>query len=311
MTAVDSSVETLGARLDAADAAVRALAEADRAVAEELAASLKELGTTALTTIVRALRADERGRELLFELVDDPVVRMSLLVHGIIRPDPMTLAHQAIERVRPTLHSHGGDVELSHLDETVAYVRLSGACNGCSMSSVTLRNLVEESLKEALPAIEKVEVLASEPTPTVIPLASVRVRQPDADEVAAEVRELESAGWRRASTRSAVPDGALLPVTLAPAEGDGAGEGGAGDEVEAIVVHLGGQVSAFVNACAHQARRLDDALLDAASMTLTCPGHGLAFDLTEGGECRSLPGATLQQLPVRVVGDTIWVRPQG
>ncbi|HHU10007.1 MAG TPA: Rieske 2Fe-2S domain-containing protein [Intrasporangiaceae bacterium] len=304
MTTVEQAtdVERIAERLDAAEGAVRDLDPKARAAAEELAEALKSLTTSTLTTLVRRLRADERGRELLFDLVDDPVVRMGLLVHGIIRPDPMTLAAQALDRIRPTLHSHGGDVELSHLEEQIAYVRLTGACNGCSMSSVTLRNLVEESLRAAIPSLTAVEVLPNDPTPTVIPVESIRVRPAGGDEVAAREAELESAGWCRAVRRSQVPDGELRAVTLQPADGPA---------VEAIVVHLGGQITSFVNSCAHQARRLDDALLDAGDMTITCPGHGLSFDVTEGGECRSLPGATLQQLPVQIVDDTVWVRPEG
>jgi len=204
MTTVDQStdVERIAERLDAAEGAVRDLDAPARAAAEELAEALKSLTTSTLTTLVRRLRDDERGRELLFELVDDPVVRMGLLVHGIIRPDPMTLATQALDRVRPTLHSHGGDVELSHLEEQIAYVRLTGACNGCSMSSVTLRNLVEETLRAAIPSLTAVEVLPNEPTPTVIPIESIRVRPAGGDEVAAREAELESAGWCRALRRS-------------------------------------------------------------------------------------------------------------
>jgi hypothetical protein len=87
------TLETTAARLDAAVAAISRLDPDSRAVAEEFALALDALSKEALTTIVRALREDPRGKELLFDLVDDPAVRMLLGMHGIIRmPDPAATA---------------------------------------------------------------------------------------------------------------------------------------------------------------------------------------------------------------------------
>ncbi|MHB1172360.1 MAG: hypothetical protein ACYCZY_07655 [Lacisediminihabitans sp.] len=78
-----------GARLDNAVRGIQELSPEDQIVAEEFALALDAVSRQALTTMVRRLRADERGTELLFELVDDPAVRLLLGMHGIIRlPDP-------------------------------------------------------------------------------------------------------------------------------------------------------------------------------------------------------------------------------
>ncbi|MEV8358846.1 hypothetical protein [Microbacterium schleiferi] len=88
-----ATLETTASRLDAAVAAISRLDPDSRAVAEEFALALDALSKEALTTIVRALREDPRGKELLFDLVDDPAVRMLLGMHGIIRmPDPAATA---------------------------------------------------------------------------------------------------------------------------------------------------------------------------------------------------------------------------
>lgn len=87
------TLETTAARLDAAVAAISRLDPDSRAVAEEFALALDALSKEGLTTIVRTLREDPRGKELLFDLVDDPAVRMLLGMHGIIRmPDPAATA---------------------------------------------------------------------------------------------------------------------------------------------------------------------------------------------------------------------------
>ncbi|MFC7655233.1 Rieske (2Fe-2S) protein [Pseudonocardia benzenivorans] len=80
-----------------------------------------------------------------------------------------------------------------------------------------------------------------------------------------------------------------------------------GTGADVIVVNVDNRISAYRNACAHEGLPLDGALLDVRAGTLTCPWHGFCYDATSG-ECLSAPGAQLEQLPVRVDGDRIWVR---
>jgi hypothetical protein len=91
-SAAAASTEKLtawGARLDQAVKGIQELPPEQKMIAEEFALALDTVSREALTTIVRRLRADDRGSELLFELVDDPAVRMLLGMYGIIRlPDP-------------------------------------------------------------------------------------------------------------------------------------------------------------------------------------------------------------------------------
>ena len=54
----------------------------------------------------------------------------------------------AIEEVRPHLQADGGDIELVEVEDNVVKVRLTGACAGCPMSQMTLKNGIERSLRE-------------------------------------------------------------------------------------------------------------------------------------------------------------------
>lgn len=83
-----SDFERLAEAVDAAAAKVRALDENARGTAEELRRALEAVHRAGLVTIVRRLRADPAGKAMLFELVDEPEVRMLLSLHGIIRPAP-------------------------------------------------------------------------------------------------------------------------------------------------------------------------------------------------------------------------------
>ncbi len=61
-------------------------------------------------------------------------------------------------KVRPMLQRDGGDVELVDVqDDGVVKVRLTGACAGCPMSTMTLKNAIEETIKKEIPEIKSVE----------------------------------------------------------------------------------------------------------------------------------------------------------
>jgi len=62
----------------------------------------------------------------------------------------------AIDRVRPALQADGGDVELVEVKDGVVSVRLTGACGGCPMATMTLRNGIERIIKEEVPEVKEV-----------------------------------------------------------------------------------------------------------------------------------------------------------
>lgn len=84
----DTDLELLAAHVDHALEALGSLDEAARAKAHALREAIEAFHRAGLTTIVRRLKADPRGKELLFELVDDRGVRTLLAMHGIIRTPP-------------------------------------------------------------------------------------------------------------------------------------------------------------------------------------------------------------------------------
>jgi len=64
----------------------------------------------------------------------------------------------ALDKVRPYLQNDGGDVELVDVTERgIVTVRLTGACKGCPMSQMTLRNTVERFVLKVVPEVKAVE----------------------------------------------------------------------------------------------------------------------------------------------------------
>ncbi len=65
---------------------------------------------------------------------------------------------QALEEIRPMLQADGGDVELVEVtEEGIVRVRLQGACKGCPMSQMTIKNGIERLLKEKVDGVTEVE----------------------------------------------------------------------------------------------------------------------------------------------------------
>lgn len=64
---------------------------------------------------------------------------------------------QALEEIRPMLQADGGDVELVDVTEDgIVSVRLQGACHGCPMSQMTVKNGIERLLKERVAGVTEV-----------------------------------------------------------------------------------------------------------------------------------------------------------
>jgi Fe-S cluster biogenesis protein NfuA len=62
----------------------------------------------------------------------------------------------AIEKSRPYLKSHGGNVELDSIEDGTVHVKLQGTCGSCSSSSETMKNHVENAIFEAAPEVAAV-----------------------------------------------------------------------------------------------------------------------------------------------------------
>src|SRR5436305_846156 len=72
--------------------------------------------------------------------------------------DPLAIQVQAVleHHVNPGIASHGGRAELVGVKDDVVYVAMGGGCQGCSMAAVTLKQGIEQILKQMIPSIKAV-----------------------------------------------------------------------------------------------------------------------------------------------------------
>lgn len=67
---------------------------------------------------------------------------------------------EVLEKIQVALQADGGGIELVDIDDGgVVSVRLTGACVGCPMASMTLKNGVERILKQEIPEVSEVKAV--------------------------------------------------------------------------------------------------------------------------------------------------------
>ena len=73
--------------------------------------------------------------------------------------DIKAAVEQALTKIRPLLQRDGGDIELVAVTDGIVKVRLTGACKGCPMSQMTLKQGVEKLLMKEVPGLTSVEAV--------------------------------------------------------------------------------------------------------------------------------------------------------
>ncbi|MDR7482235.1 MAG: NifU family protein [Armatimonadota bacterium] len=142
----------------------RAEAHPDPAVHDlvlDVSEAVMHLHHDALFRIVMLLRNAPEGARVLEVLRGDPVVGVLLAEHGLLdgpAQAPEARVRAALDRVRPYMHGHGGDVEVLDVRDGVARLRLQGACHGCGSSLLTLKMGIEQVLRDAVPDLRGIEV---------------------------------------------------------------------------------------------------------------------------------------------------------
>ncbi|WP_082959970.1 NifU family protein [Mycobacterium sp. 852002-53434_SCH5985345] len=220
---------------------------------------------------IMLLARDGQGTGLAERLATDDLVASLLLVHGLHPHDVHRRVSDALDRVRPYLGSHGGDVDLIEVDGDTVRLAFTGSCKSCPSSAVTLELAVEDAVRAAAPEVGSIEVVTAEsaPGPAVIPADSL-------------MSHLHSRG----STWYPVPELAELEL--------GEVAGFLVSDTTLLVCRIGDLPLAYRDHCPV----CDDSLAGARlrETLLACPRCGTQFDIVHAGAGPN--GAHLEPLPV-------------
>lgn len=248
--------------------------------AEELVRVVVELyGAGLERTLDIVHEAGQLSDEVLDRLADDDLVASLLLVHGLHPHDVHTRVERALEKVRPYLGSHEGDVELLEVtDEGVVRLRMLGSCDGCPSSAVTLRLAVEDAITSTAPEVVGIEVEetpapggGNDATPGFVPVESLtaRLRRTEAEDAPG------SAGWEPVTGIEDLPSGAVRRM---PAGG-----------TAVAICRVGGSLFAFRDTCPGCSSSLAGGAVErplgapVGSAVLRCPGCGSHYDVRRAG----------------------------
>ncbi|HUH68576.1 MAG TPA: NifU family protein [Mycobacterium sp.] len=216
-------------------------------------------------------------------LATDDLVASLLLVHGLHPHDVHRRVSDALDRVRPYLGSHGGDVDLldvteSDTGEITVRLAFKGSCKSCPSSAVTLELAVEDAVLAAAPEISSIQLVTAEATTNAIPAESLL------DHV-----HSNRANGRAPTTWHPVPEIAELKP------GEVAGFVIEGTAV--LACRVDEQMFAYRDRCPV----CDDTLAGSAMLDtlLRCPRCQSHFDVVHAGAGLNVPaGAHLDPLPL-------------
>ena len=62
-----------------------------------------------------------------------------------------------IEKIRPFLINDGGDIEFIKYENQIVYIKLKGACDGCPMIDITIKDGIEQIIKNEIPEVKEVK----------------------------------------------------------------------------------------------------------------------------------------------------------
>jgi Fe-S cluster biogenesis protein NfuA len=144
----------------------------------ELVQSLMDLHGAGLERMLAIMRGGNGASfALMQQFASDELIRSLLLLYDL-HPAPLEQrVQQGLVKAGPYLKSHGGNVDLLGIDdEGVVRLRLKGTCHTCPSSSVTLKLVIEEAIRELAPEISAVVVEADAEPAAAAPVALVQIR---------------------------------------------------------------------------------------------------------------------------------------
>jgi Fe-S cluster biogenesis protein NfuA/nitrite reductase/ring-hydroxylating ferredoxin subunit len=261
-----SDIQAVGAQVEALLAEFASASDpAIAGRAEELVRLLVEFYGAGLARIMELL--DEQS---VAALLGDRLVAGMLVLHDLHPQSTEQRVLAALERVRPYLGSHAGDVEYLGLDsDGTVRLRLAGSCEGCPSSAMTVKMAIEKGIEELAPEITKVEVQGMVPDPAsqlseatapegqkLLPLHQVS-RQP----------EPPAATWVQVDGIQDLSQGQMVAMMVA--------------DTAAVVCNVAGNLYAYADRCAVCGFAISGAKL--VGVVLTCPSCAQRYDVVRAG----------------------------
>jgi Fe-S cluster biogenesis protein NfuA len=251
-----------------------------RANAVELVQSLMELHGEGINRLLEIVASDRSGMTIIDTMGEDQLVGGLLMLYGLHPVDFGTRVRKALDKVRPYLKSHGGNVELLTADDGVVRLQMQGSCHGCPSSAMTLKLAIEEAIYEAAPDVAEILVdgVVEQPpvAPVLVPIQRIRTTPVD----------LTNGTWKEVSGLASLSQGSVMAMEVS------------GEPI--LFCRLNGDFYAYAGNCSGCGQTLSAAYLE--QTLLVCPNCGERFDVSRAGQSLNQTNLQLQPFPLLMEG---------
>lgn len=250
-----------------------------RASAVELMQCLMEMNATGIERIMEiAYESGPKGGEIIDRIAEDEMAESLLLLYGLHPLDIGTRVMKALDKVRPYLQSHKGNVELLDISgEGAVRLKLRGSCDGCASSAMTLKLAIEEAIYEFAPDITALYVEGVVEENPLSPFIQIE-KAPGKNGAARDD------GWKKVDGLVSIADGAVKTIEVS--------------ERPVIFCRIGETFYAYNHICPECGNTMQNSSMNQTALICSsCQGR---FDVMRAGRGLDKPDLYLEPFPLLV-----------
>lgn len=235
--------------------------EQTREAVVNLLQGLDALHRAAFTRLTAFLNDRQAGHLLIEAAESDRLIGTILTLYDLLPAEVgVRQAEAALDRVRPYIESHGGELRVVDVSEGTVYVTMGGACHGCAGATYTLERGIRQALAEGFPGFE--QVVVSEPQNS--PAATGGLI--GLDQIYIPPALVQGPDFQPVMSLADLQAGATYQISV--------------QNVQLLLVNVDDEIYAVGAMCPGSMLPLNNGRVDGT--TLTCGWHNEQFDLLSG-----------------------------
>jgi Fe-S cluster biogenesis protein NfuA/nitrite reductase/ring-hydroxylating ferredoxin subunit len=253
-----------------------------RTTALALVQALMEFHGTGIERLMEIVAESGEAHAIFDNFAADNLVGSLLLLYGQ-HPLPLeTRVTQALDKVRPYLDSHGGNVELLGVTDGVVRLRMQGSCKSCPSSAMTLKLAIEEAIYAVAPDVVAIDAQGVTEQPSGTGFVQIGKSNGSAATPTNGDGSGKASGWAEVSNLTSLAQSAIQMKEVA------------GRSI--LFCRLGESFYAYGNSCPGCRQPLKGAQLELTN--LICPHCKQQYDVIRAGRGLDQPNLHLEPFPL-------------
>lgn len=259
-----------------------------KATAIALMQALMEFHGAGIERMMEIVADSPAGADPIFdEFAKDQIVSGLLLLYGQHPLSIETRVTQALDKVRPYLDSHGGNVELIEITDGTVRLRMQGSCKSCPSSAMTLKLAIEDAIYAAAPDVVSIEAEGVQEQPDISQSGFVQIagaKRTNGNGHNANGNGQSKETWENVNNLSTLAHNAVRLLEV----------GGR----SVLFCRLGETFYAYGSLCPGCSQPLQGARLEITN--LVCPHCSQQYDVIRAGRGLDKPSLHLEPFPLLV-----------